>query len=807
MCVCDEPVNVFAPCPASWGLRLGIRVASIRSIGRYVRDQPERVEALEVLGFEWALREGGPIPAASSPAQVPPLSPQGSNRGRIEPEPYEGDPSAVSFDAMMNALNQYVAIVGDANVPVSFVVPNAEPWPISCRSLPLGSCLNQISTRGAYLSTRAIRAQLSKEKFGAKGATDDAELEELEGAAAKAVEQRIHMLVEAGYTVKTQGKEEPISMSRRFERLVAALGAYRVVYGNLDVPQHFAVPESPDWPEEVWGLRLGSRVNAIRSQGTFVKNNPARRELLSEMGFRWETEAGMRSRVHGIVEGQGSVQGWQARKWASGREGTSGNPYYKVFGEEAPGDGTEDDYVRAHTFDDVVAALRIWQGEFGETENIPVDFEVPLEGELRGVEIELEGLRTPMAEDVTSEAEAGMSPNLDEFNDDEIDLSALGTSDDELLAGLFGGDDGDGFGSRSPLTSLMPAPTLPLRSAEEIAVEAVAKAEAVALLKRVNGLVWPRKLGGLPLGPFVAQLRSGDARGKLCEERRPKLDAIGFTWGDESKFLHFNYERMVDALGIFVKIFGDMCVSSDFVVPASDLWDEHLHGFELGRAVNLCRAQREVVRYEYPQRYQLLSSFSFLWLPSILVDHDEAADTVDASNFAAVAEVQSMQRDYEAGRDWATNFYENLLSPSEWVRLRSAMEKGFVWEGGHFGLDEMYEVEAAHPDEEPLELDEDDDFDEEAGEDENYEVGDDNLACLVTLRNYNCQLLSAPLPPPPPLFLTTRMCCNTDTRSKRNLKKTASRTFLQAIPRSMMRKGLAWAKEIAARATTSRTTR
>jgi len=65
----------------------------------------------------------------------------------------------------------------------------------------------------------------------------------------------------------------------------------------LDVPQHYTVPEDPAWPEELWGLRLGSRVNAIRSQGTFVKNNPSRRQLLTSMGFRWETEAGIRSRA------------------------------------------------------------------------------------------------------------------------------------------------------------------------------------------------------------------------------------------------------------------------------------------------------------------------------------------------------------------------------------------------------------------------------------------------------------------------------------------------------------------------------
>lgn len=64
-----------------------------------------------------------------------------------------------------------------------------------------------------------------------------------------------------------------------------ALAKYKERHGTLDVPQHFVIPvNSPEWPEEVWGLRLGARVNTVRSQGTFVKNYPARRDLLTEMG-------------------------------------------------------------------------------------------------------------------------------------------------------------------------------------------------------------------------------------------------------------------------------------------------------------------------------------------------------------------------------------------------------------------------------------------------------------------------------------------------------------------------------------------
>ncbi len=75
----------------------------------------------------------------------------------------------------------------------------------------------------------------------------------------------------------------------KFNNVYNALVRYKDLNGDLLVPQPFVVPEgSADWPEETWGLRLGARVNAIRSQGTFVKTNPARKDLLNELGFEWE---------------------------------------------------------------------------------------------------------------------------------------------------------------------------------------------------------------------------------------------------------------------------------------------------------------------------------------------------------------------------------------------------------------------------------------------------------------------------------------------------------------------------------------
>jgi hypothetical protein len=75
---------------------------------------------------------------------------------------------------------------------------------------------------------------------------------------------------------------------RRWEEVHAALLAYQEVHGDLEVPQAFVVPSEAPWPEEAWGVPLGSRVHTIRSQEIFVKHHPERRAELDALGFVWD---------------------------------------------------------------------------------------------------------------------------------------------------------------------------------------------------------------------------------------------------------------------------------------------------------------------------------------------------------------------------------------------------------------------------------------------------------------------------------------------------------------------------------------
>ena len=59
------------------------------------------------------------------------------------------------------------------------------------------------------------------------------------------------------------------------------LFAYKEIYGNLLVKQKYVVPWSIDWPEDMWGLKLGNLVSKIRGNSQY-KNHT---EELTALGF------------------------------------------------------------------------------------------------------------------------------------------------------------------------------------------------------------------------------------------------------------------------------------------------------------------------------------------------------------------------------------------------------------------------------------------------------------------------------------------------------------------------------------------
>ena len=70
--------------------------------------------------------------------------------------------------------------------------------------------------------------------------------------------------------------------------VVPALLQYKELEGDMDVPARFVVPSDGDWPEEMWGERLGGMVAKIRSCGQYVRGDEERRQWLEDNGFEFD---------------------------------------------------------------------------------------------------------------------------------------------------------------------------------------------------------------------------------------------------------------------------------------------------------------------------------------------------------------------------------------------------------------------------------------------------------------------------------------------------------------------------------------
>ena len=74
-----------------------------------------------------------------------------------------------------------------------------------------------------------------------------------------------------------------------WQRILKSLHVYKELHGDLEVPYDFVVPSEAPWPEDAWGITLGTRLADIRSTGEcYVKDRPDRVAELNRMGFIWD---------------------------------------------------------------------------------------------------------------------------------------------------------------------------------------------------------------------------------------------------------------------------------------------------------------------------------------------------------------------------------------------------------------------------------------------------------------------------------------------------------------------------------------
>ena len=582
------------------GLKLGVRVAAIRSAGRYVKDHPVRKAELEALGFEWRLRE------------LPP--PSGGQ---------ESDKSKELFEQIIDALQIYKANVDfDLHVPVTFIVPEASDggssvWPESLRGFPLGRWVSNLRDKDSIVD----------------GFPD-----------------REERLSDLGFVWEGSGRA--LFSKRRFDMVYSALTTYKNLHGDLFVPQAFTVPKSEPWPQSTWGLKLGARVNAIRSQGTLVANAPDRRERLDQLGFIWELpshvkrekkrkeleEFGIKS---SLLESDGFGQ-----SMAGG--GRSGHPGGADFGRDYNKPGPKPNAYNLPPFGGLEGARvgDTWvmgtKGWSLDESGAPINFDAqpPLSssahstshpGQLSGERRSLMNfdparMFEPSAyREVASEAlgiymrdrEYSADPIVRQWSHFEGHLNperfhrtisrTIPPDDIKWMKKVsyrimeFGRFSWDTFADALSVYSKH-------YGNASVPQEFVVDEEKIRL-----GVGFTEDMEDLALGEAVMSVRIGDIDGLEDPIRRKFLDSVKFDWGDKSKYLRFRFPPMLLGLKVFKHLFGFPLPQHDFVVPDEPQWPYWMVNMPLGEWAAIARAQQKMIQVEYPDRVDMLNALEFLW--------------------------------------------------------------------------------------------------------------------------------------------------------------------------------------------------
>lgn len=589
-----------APWPEpAWGLKLGLKVGSIRETGLYIDSSQQRRQQLEKLGFIW--------------------------KQRAAPD------NSIPFDQIYDALAVYRTEIkpsGQLTVPTEFSVPDSEPWPENTRGLPLGRSIKQLRSK-AFLDENPG----AKEKLRQIGFETDKKLS---------------------------------ANDKRFQAVYLALERYKETYGDLLVPQPFVVPaDSSEWPEESWGLRLGARVNAIRSQGTFIKNNSERQDVLDALGFVWtppEKESRKRGRKtldqidaeekEVLMEASNASATAQAsggeknteddeadsflsffdfneKEQDSDGESTPGQPTwgleagreYEGFGNNNKGDASEqeveDEYEPTRTLGESLSAARERALEAGVIED--TDSKRPTK---RKREPEIPWFNDDFGgyfvfEDVV-EALTVYKKGYGDFSNLTTGEFVVPVKDEPEHS--FD-DDFDDEPSDPRFEKNVETPM----SEDEIEAEisrlesSIISGSSVTSLKEIE---WPEHLEGMRLGDIVKRMRDGSLEVKHLPERKAQLDKIGFDWGDDKYFLDVAFEKAMCAMYAFYMVRGDMFVSPDYVMPDEDPWPRALAGYELGKAVKRIRELQNFFEAFHTEKVSLLRMIDFVWFPTLALPID-----------------------------------------------------------------------------------------------------------------------------------------------------------------------------------------
>jgi virulence-associated protein VapD len=164
---------------------------------------------------------------------------------------FDYSPQLNGWENTKLALETYKELHGDLLVPSSFIVPtNDSAWPEEIWDMKLGLSVYSIRNQNSYADY--------KEELAAMGFNFNSQL-------------------------KYHG----------WNNVKTTLNTYKQLHGNLLVTIAYLVPQGDKaWPEELWGIKLGSTVASIRNQDAYKDH----REELEAMGFDYGPQQPTRQR-------------------------------------------------------------------------------------------------------------------------------------------------------------------------------------------------------------------------------------------------------------------------------------------------------------------------------------------------------------------------------------------------------------------------------------------------------------------------------------------------------------------------------
>ncbi|CAB9515437.1 expressed unknown protein [Seminavis robusta] len=604
-------VPSLAPWPEkAWGMKLGQRVAAIRSTGKYVNDEKRR-KILDDMGFVWRLR-------SSSSAK-------------------DKDVPGTSFQQIYEALVTYREHVQKGsepiNIPNNFVVPDCDPWPETVRGLPLGKKMSTLRSKSFLAANPGAKEKLKELGLQVSGkvAANDA----------------------------------------RFQLVYDALEAYKKIHGDLHVPQPFVVPEgSQEWPEDTWGLRLGARVNAIRSQGTFVNSNPDRKQLLDDLGFIWaphNTDRGnrrgrRRKEDQEKLEAEKVVDAASTPKQSKADAVPADNSLQSLFGDSfdfddnsaaAGGEGGNDTPqwgLEAGSFEDASRKAEE-EAQAAEEYKPPKNLEESLkEAAERAVSVGIirEDEYIERRRVVKGKREKDIPWFNDDFGDefvfdDVVEALTIYRSIYGDFSGLVNGstfviptnseeysDDGSSMDALGYNDMNSRAASALAEARRRVVGEQASLYDELEELTEIgeldsNGVVapeasaedWPEHLGGMRLGSIVERIQDGSLEVKHLPERKKRLDKLKFDWGDPDKFIDIPFEKAMCAMFAYYLVRGDMFAPRDFVMPDEEPWPLALAGYKVGEAVHRIRELQYFFEAYHLEKVGLLRMIDFLWFPEM----------------------------------------------------------------------------------------------------------------------------------------------------------------------------------------------